>query len=141
MTIVCLAVACSGTKKLTEPRKIKFSHGGGFSGAYTSFIIDENGNVEKSQGVVSQFSKLGKLKKETTKQLFSFYDNAKLGSIDMMSYSNMNYSITMMQDSSQHKLMWENNQAGSENIQKFYDIYMKIIENELLPSKVEVHNE
>lgn len=139
--VVCIAIGCAGSKQLTEPRKMKLSYGGGFSGFYTSYIIDEEGNVQKSHGIVSEYSPIGKLKKETTKQLFSYYDNSKLDNLELSSYSDMNHTISMMKDSTKHELRWEKNQEGTANIQKFYDIYVRIIEKELLPSKVEVHNE
>lgn len=132
LILVMLATifSCSTVKK-TPDRTVEMSFGGGFTGAYTTYRVSESGAFYKSEGIVSQFDSVGVLPEKVVKQLFSYYDNTNLDSLDMRSYGNMNYSITMKKDSTKHRIVWEKNQKGSKNLQAYYDLYSKIMEIEI----------
>ena len=122
----CLINFSCKTKEVVSPNEYEgnrliLSHGGGFAGTYKTYCLLDNGQLFKGDKQYEATASVKGLKKETVNQIFSNYDILGLGKEEVDSYGNLNYSITMINETGeQHKLNWEKGQKGSEKLQLFY---------------------
>lgn len=96
--MLCIFCSCK-TKKFATPEEatkinsITLSNGGGFSGRYTKYIILENGQIFKSNGIVDEYKSLPSLKKSIAKEIFKKYRDLSIADDDTIESGNMTYSI------------------------------------------------
>jgi hypothetical protein len=148
----CLATLSCKTNEVHTPdefkgNKIILSHGGGFTGVYTTYCLLDNGqlfkndkNLKNAKDTAARIP-IKSLKKATTEQIFSNYKVLGLGNEEVQSYGNLNYSITMVNDKGEeHKSIWGMDQKGAEKLQLFYNNIMNLIKlnNKVDASKSEV---
>ncbi len=121
------------TKEVVSPNehdgsRLVLKHGGGFTGAYKTYYLLDNGQLFKQSSEFDKTVSLKSLKKETVDQIFSNYDILGIGNEKLESYGNLNYEITMINDDGEaHKSIWEKNQKGAEKHQLFYTNIMNQI--------------
>jgi hypothetical protein len=131
--IFCLSTSCK-TKEVMSPNeyegsKLVLSHGGGFTGAFTTFCLLDNGQLFKSENKIEATNPMNGLDRETVDQIFSNYKTLGLDEAKMESYGNLNYSVKMIaKDGSEHKLAWAKGQEGTEKFQLFYRNIMNFIQ-------------
>ncbi len=129
--VVFLLPSCGSKKYVTpeeaEGKQLILSHGGGFTGKYKTYYLLENGQLFKNaQGVGGTYG-VENFEKKIVKQIFSNYITLGLENMDVKTYGNLTYSITMKDKDKEHKLQWEKGQKGTEALQLFYRNIMNLI--------------
>ena len=124
---LCLMTFSCKTNEVIAPEDFKgsrliLSHGGGFAGTYKTYCLLENGQLFKSSKNFEAMNLVRGFEKGVTKQIFSNYEVLGFGKEKVESYGNLNYSITMINEKGEkHKLIWEKDQKGADNLQLFYN--------------------
>ena len=130
---ICLLVASCKTNNVLSPEehignRLVLKHGGGFTGAYTTYHVLDNGQLFKASNKLEGTYTMNKLDKDVVGQIFSNYETLGMGDKIMESYGNLNYSVSMIdKQGEEHKLIWGKGQEGSESAQLFYDNVMNHI--------------
>jgi len=114
------------TKEVVSPNehegsRLVLKHGGGFTGAYKTYYLLDNGQLFKKSSEFEKMASLKSLSQETVDQIFSNYEILGIGNEKLESYGNLNYEITMInKDGEEHKSIWEKGQKGAEKHQLYY---------------------
>ena len=131
-----LLFSCKSNKVISpseyKGNRMILSHGGGFAGTYKTYHILENGQVFKNTNALKKEATeaLEGFDKDQVEQIFMNYKVLGLGQEKIQSYSNLNYSIVMINEKGEeHKLVWENGQKGSEKLKLFYSNVMNQIKH------------
>jgi len=124
LLISLLSIGC-GSQQVLSPEQSKgriltVTHGGGFTGKYTTYSILENGQIFKLDQDSDHYYEQKSMKEDFAKQLFNNYDVLDIANVEIETYGNLLYSITMKSQDIQHKVSWERGDKGSEKLQVFY---------------------
>lgn len=122
--------ACS--QKITYPadnlpdERIVFGRGGGFTGAYTDFIILKNGQVFKQNTLTKTTDELTSIKKRTAKKLFARVKKATETTIEQP--GNMTYSLRYQNTDVHQFVNWGSpTYKVAADVQSLYDELVAII--------------
>lgn len=123
--LTIFAISSCGSKKIVNPsdavgKKLTLKHGGGFTGNYNSYQLLENGQLFKSTKTSGVNTPLKDLKSDITTQIFANYEALNLADAKIVTYGNLLYSITMIDNDEKYKVSWERGQEGTETLQLFY---------------------
>ena len=145
--LTIFVIGSCGSKKVINPsdalgKKLILSHGGGFTGNYNTYQLLENGQLFKSTKTAGVNTAMKNLKKDITTQIFANYDALNLAAIKNVTYGNLLYSITMIDNDKKHVVSWEKGQKGSETLQLYYRNVMNLIkihsEGQVSPEKSKI---
>ncbi|MEM9545749.1 MAG: hypothetical protein AAGA77_07240 [Bacteroidota bacterium] len=130
--ICLLAVSCKTNDVLSPEQhngnRLILKHGGGFTGAYTTYHVLDNGQLFKASNELEGTYAMNKLDRDIVGQIFSNYEILGMRDKIMESYNNLSYSLSMIDEKGEeHKLIWGKGQKGSESAQLFYDNVMNQI--------------
>lgn len=144
----CLLISSCGSNKVLSPdesagAQLVLSHGGGFTGKYNTYYLLENGQLWKAGETIGVSDEVKSLSKDVATQIFSNYEILGLADVQVETYGNLLYSITMKKDGESHKISWEKGDAGSESLQLFYGNVMNQIkinnDADFKPKKQEIN--
>ena len=127
---LCIIAFSCRTKDVLSPEqhngsRLILKHGGGFTGAYTTYHLLDNGQLFKASNEFEGTYALNKMDRNKADQIFSNYEILGMRDKIMESYGNLSYSVTMIDGKGEeHILMWGKGQQGSESLQLFYDNIM-----------------
>ena len=97
----------SCNKKMTAEKmpanRIEFGHGGGFTGAVTTYVLLNNGRIYQELMEQNQYNKLRRITKDEAADLYA--ECEKLRTLKTDSPGNMYYFVTM-KDSTQIPRRW-----------------------------------
>lgn len=128
-----LASSCKNQQFLPadyEGRQLSFGNGGGFSGAVTQFIIFENGQHYKKVGLKDSLIVLPRLKKRNIKEIFSEYEENKIGEKFLHFPGNRYYFIEMKKGKEVVRQTWGKPEyTPDEDLLKFYNLLNLAIKN------------
>lgn len=108
--------------------KIIFGNGGGFSGATTSIMLLENGEIYRVGSNENDFKLMGQLKKNVTKNQFMTYETMGLKKIDLNEPGNRYFFISKIVDGKEHKILWGKNKLENNIPKLYYDNMMSLAE-------------
>lgn len=118
------AIACKSNEvnspSETQGKTLTLKHGGGFTGKYNTYFLLENGQLFKASETEGVMNKQKNLKQEIADQIFSNYETLRLADIEIETYGNLLYSITMRDGDDSHNISWEKGDKGSEKLQLFF---------------------
>jgi len=123
-------LACANHKKMTaqksevETQKVAtdyfiISQGGGFTGAYETYLVQKDGKVIAIQNQ-SDSTYLRTLAPETVDSLFSELPKLGISTKALSPPGNMNYAITTFIDGTKNTLSWADAAMPNEAILSFY---------------------
>lgn len=97
--------------------------GGGFTGVYIQYKIDEKGNVYRYDFKQATYIRKGRLKDNEVKPLFAKIEELDLGDIELSSPGNMSQYIEITyKEIKEHRLTWAMNaSAVNPEIQSLFD--------------------
>jgi hypothetical protein len=104
--------------------RLEFGHGGGFTGAVTTFILLENGRIYEALHDNKAYKSLRRINKDETTQLFS--DCEKLMTLKTDSPGNLYYFVTMRKDSVNSK-RWIYGDPSMSTPQELEAMYKRLI--------------
>lgn len=111
--------------------QLHFGSGGGFAGAYTEYLILENGQCFKKESLNDSYKSIGKAKKSATKALFSQWETAKLGAMDFKHPGNLYYFVAMEVEGQIHRLSWgASGHSAADQLKAFYKACNALIPQE-----------
>ena len=120
--LLCLSTSC---KKHTiddlPATQLHFGSGGGFAGAYTEYLLLENGQCFKKESLNGDYQAIGKTKKSEAKALFSQWETAKLAEMDFKHPGNLYYFVAMDVEGQTHRLTWgASGHSADDQLKAFY---------------------
>jgi hypothetical protein len=86
-----------------SPNRIEFGHGGGFTGAVTTYVLLNNGRMYQELMERNEYNKLRRISKDEATTLFA--ECEKLRTLKTDSPGNMYYFVTI-KDSTQISRRW-----------------------------------
>lgn len=95
------------------------SQGGGFTGAYESYLVYRNGRIIQLIGETDS-SYIATLAPETTDSLFQTLLSLNIPDKALSAPGNMNYEITTCLNSDKKTLKWSDNERPDDAIMRFY---------------------
>lgn len=119
MTIACKSNKVESPAESTG-KKLLLSHGGGFTGKFNSYTILENGQLFKASETKGVMDKQKSLPQNVVDQIFSNYEVLDLANMEVKTYGNLLYSVTMYDNGTEKKISWEKGDKGSETMQLFF---------------------
>lgn len=130
--LLCLSTAC---KKHTiddlPATQLRFGSGGGFAGAYTEYLLLENGQCFKKESLNGTYKSIGKAKKTAAKALFSQWESAKLDTMDFKHPGNLYYFVAMEVEGQTHRLSWgASGHSAADQLKAFYKACNALIPQE-----------
>lgn len=129
--IMVVFTACSKkTTLLSEYKgeKIIFGNGGGFSGAVSSIMLLENGEIYRMGSSENDYTLLGALKKNVAKNQFMTYETMGIQNMHLNEPGNRYFFITKISDGKEYKILWGRNKLDNNVPKIFYDNMMKLVE-------------
>jgi len=100
-----------------------FGHGGGFTGAVTTFALLDNGRLFKKNSLAQpDFIYIGKLNKSDTRQLFNNYTFLGLPSMQSGEPGNIYHFVEYVLKNTSHRLTWGGPTPVPENLALFYSL-------------------
>lgn len=110
------------------PSQLHFGSGGGFAGAFTSYLLLENGQFFRKDGLNGTFEPLDKVKKTEAKALFQQWETAQLAKQDFDHPGNLYHFVTMMTKDTTYHLSWgAMDYPASDAMKSFYKSCKKMI--------------
>lgn len=124
-SIITFLICSCGSKKVVSPdeavgKQLILSHGGGFTGKYNTYFLLENGQLFKNSGTAGVNNSVKSLSNDVVTQIFSNYTLLGLDKVEVETYGNLLYSITMKEGDKSHRVSWEKGDKGSDVLQLFY---------------------
>ncbi len=101
---------------------LEFGNGGGFTGAFSSIFLLENGDVFRKSTSDTTYIKVGKIEPNKAKQLFSNYKTLGLDQMQLNEPGNRYYFITSVDKGEKHKLQWGKNELKNNSPTLLYKI-------------------
>lgn len=131
-TIVILGSLFSCHPAKIEPKsytgpQIIFGDGGGFAGSMNEYNLQDNGHLYKRQGVTDEYVWIRRVDLKMTKQIFTNYDQLKLGEVQVNKPGNMYYFIGLQNGADHHRITWSNKDDISAEAKIFFSILMNLI--------------
>lgn len=90
----------------SEVRKITFGSGGGFTGAVTTYILLENGQMFRKGDQDTSFTNHHSLSKKEAKQLFTELEEKQLSQYVINQPENMYHFLRWQDESGEHNCVW-----------------------------------
>lgn len=126
-------LACANTKHMppesnqttiqnAESDYFIISQGGGFTGAYETFLVQRDGKIFQLIDNVDSSTFIGQLAVEKTELLFAELVEIDLKNGAISPAGNMNYSFTSYLKGTKHTLTWAD---GAQPEKPIYDFYQK----------------
>jgi hypothetical protein len=106
---------------------IEFTNGGGFTGAFSSIFLQEDGKLYRNGMSDTSFIHIGHLDKTTVKQVFNNYEKLGLNKIQLNEPGNRYFYITMKSNGKSHKIQWGRNTLTNTNPSIFFSNMMYIV--------------
>ncbi len=104
--------------------------GGGFTGAYSTYYILDDGAIYRQNMQDTVFVKIGELSKKVVKHQFRMYDDMKLGELELNDPGNRYHYLTYRDKSkNEHKIQWGKSTLEDKRISIFHDNLMKLIKS------------
>jgi len=119
---------CKSTRYTTDnlpEKQLLFGSGGGFAGAYTTYILLENGQCFRLRQPGDQMEALPNLGRSATKKLWAEADALAMKDYAYNNPGNMSYYLEIKQDSTRNRLTWSD-MAPVER-QDILDFYQKLM--------------
>lgn len=112
----------SAIKKHQKDAYIVVGQGGGFTGTYTQFKINGDGEIEEFDFSNESYSTISSLKPAQVYGFFQQLDSLNLGEVEMQNPGNMSQYIEFSySDVVDHKILWPMEESSiKENIQNFF---------------------
>jgi hypothetical protein len=126
-----LFVYSCGKKNITplnySGKIIEFTNGGGFTGAFSSIFLQEDGKLYRNGLSDTSFIKIGHLDMTLVKQIFNNYEKLGLENIQLNEPGNRYFYITMKSNGKSHKIQWGRNALSNANPSIFFSNMMHIV--------------
>jgi hypothetical protein len=101
---------------------------GGVTGTISEYILFENGQLFRSQGINGEFKEKKKLKKGETGKIFKRSEELGLGTLKFDHPGNMTYYISLRDTKKTHTVKWgETGVAPPPGVKEFYDYLMSAL--------------
>ena len=122
--IIALFASCSPSAKVTtdpDSRRLVFGHGGGFTGIYSTYEIEEDGNVFAILPD-STLQSVKKLRKKKVRELFTQADKLKISQTGFNHPGNMTWFVKYQADGIITEYKWgDSNASVPVEIQDLYN--------------------
>lgn len=131
----------AGCKKHTiddlPATQLHFGSGGGFAGAYTDYLLLENGQCFKKESLNGSYQSIGKVKKPEAKALFNQWETSKLAEMSFKHPGNLYYFVAMEVEGQTHRLTWgASGYSADDQLKAFYKACNALIPTEKPTNKV-----
>ncbi len=101
--------------------RLYFGSGGGFAGAFTEYLLLENGQLFKRESQQAEFVALPKVRPKQAQLLFSNWTEQKMDGQDFQHPGNLYYFLKMEKEGQTHRLSWGSSKYPTpEAIKQFY---------------------
>ncbi|MBX2874163.1 MAG: hypothetical protein KTR30_18740 [Saprospiraceae bacterium] len=121
-TLLLLLAGCKtySTDELPDTR-LYFGSGGGFAGAYTEYMLLENGQLFKRESQQGTFVVLPKAKRSQAKALFASWTEQKMEEQDFQHPGNLYHFVRMEKGAQSHRLSWgSSSHPTPDAVKSFY---------------------
>ncbi len=110
--------------------RLSFGNGGGFAGAYTEYILLENGQIFKQEGIRGSMEEFGKIKKSKAKKIFQQLEEAEFPTLKRDAPGNMYRFMSCQTSTSSNKVTWGSHEKVDldDKLDSLYQECMKLIE-------------
>ncbi len=127
-SIFVLLSSCACTKKenqmIPNDFHLRFGAGGGFTGIWSGYFINQDGNVLKWEGKMGneKFQDFGNLSNEAMGYILKEIKSKNIMMINMQNTGNMTMSINITLDSLENNILFtaDSSNDTSKVLQKFY---------------------
>ncbi len=117
-------------------QQIVFGNGGGFTGAYTEFVLLENGQLFKKESMLPKTTELGTVKKRTAQKMLKKAISLHLEQMDINQPGNMYFYVQYKNDHQDAKCVWGNQEYRVDaKIESFYKELMQMTTAVVAPKK------
>jgi len=104
-----LAFGCKSQRYTADnlpATQLIFGDGGGITGATTSFILLENGQIFKHYSLDNSTMEVGKIKRKQAKQLLQGAQALGMGEMDVNEPGNLYYFLELKTERDSHRCNW-----------------------------------
>lgn len=135
LPLFALLVILAGCKTYSTDElpatRLYFGSGGGFAGAFTEYMLLENGQLFRRASQQGAFQVLPKVKRSQAKSLFSTWVEQKMSEKDFLHPGNLYYFVRMEKDGQKHRLSWgSSSHPTPAGIKQFYASCQALIPQE-----------
>lgn len=116
--------SCKSTQYLPNDyphTQIQIGNGGGFAGVINQYAIYESGDVYYNNQIEENYTKIGKLDKNSVSQLLSNYSLLGLNEVILNEPGNIYSYINYVSEGKQHKVLWGKRPPLNKNVETFYN--------------------
>ncbi len=123
-----LLVGCKSQQHTPDdlpPNQLIFGDGGGITGATTSFILLENGQIFKTYSLTRETTEVGKIRKKQARELLAEAHAMGMENLDVNEPGNMYYFLELKTDNGNHRCTW--GAQGYEVDEKLQNFRQKLL--------------
>ncbi len=125
-----IIVGCSITKNSTDVEQLTFGNGGGFTGNVTEYILNPKGEIFKHEKLPKSETKIKKISKEKTFELFSKAKAVQLDTCKFIYPGNMYYFIKIKSNGKENYISWgDGKHKVNPEIESFYNEFINLLKN------------
>jgi hypothetical protein len=106
---------------------IEFTNGGGFTGAFTSIFLLDDGQIYRNGMSDTSYIKVGNIALEKAKQVFNNFEKLGLNKLELNEPGNRYYYINMKSKNGQHKIQWGRNKLSNQNPIIYFNNIMHLV--------------
>lgn len=134
LLVACFLFACNNktyTPADLPDTQLHFGSGGGFAGTYTSYLLLENGQLFKKEGIKGgQFQTVEGITKKEAKPFFEQVEAFELATKKIDYPGNMTYFIEQITPDGNYKITWGGGEYTIDpKIHEFFTSLQKLVAN------------
>ena len=116
-----LLLGCATYKAINSDSKIVFGNYGGFTGAYSEFIIFGNGDTIFKNSTKDQGTIIRQLNEEQVLDVFQNISAMELYKLNLHDPGNLSYFLKFEYKNTSYHLLWGGVEEIPENLKKYYN--------------------
>lgn len=129
------SLGCKTTNQYYTPQsfegaQLKFGNGGGFTGAVTTYILLENGQLFGMEPTKSDTIHIPRLDQKLTDQLFSSYHDMGMDKATHNDPGNLYYFLEVQNEGEPHRIVWGGLEDINPTIPQYYLNLMKLVKRQ-----------
>jgi len=102
--------------------QISFGNGGGVVGMVTEYVLFQNGQLFKKEGLGDQYTELGRIDQQQAKQIFTTWESLNIDGIKQNTPGNRYSFIGLKTKDKTHNITWGNDANTDKNVVTLYQI-------------------
>ena len=122
--LLCAGLACCKSTHYTAgqlpAKQIRWGEGGGFTGRETTFILLDNGQIFRKEGMKDQFTELSSISQSKAKHLYKRAEKLGLMNLDFQDPGNIYSFIEIIDGDQVRRIVWGGNKPLPPAVAEYY---------------------